>query len=456
MDYLRAGVSEVVITPPSGTHLCGYFQSRKSKGIRDDLYAKCLVLDNGQEKLTLVVCDLIGISKDEVNTARRLIKKATGIPGKNIMIAATHTHTGPYTHKNTLFSESEKVINKDWLKLLPKLIAGGVMYADNKKEEIKIGVGKGSVDNISFNRRYKMKNGMVITNPGSKKEVLGPAGPINPEVGIVKIEDLKGKVLTVLVNFACHADIVGGNWISADWPGALSRVIKKSLGENVVVLVSIGPSGNINHLDIEKTGLRGYSFCKHFASTLAKEVLRTVPEISCRRAPRLTILSKKVDLSLQIYSKKEVEQAKKTVKKVGKKTDLSQLFAESILERVKRQNKKISPEIQAFRIDDFALVTNPGEYFVEYALKIKEESSLKPVFLIELANDSVGYIPTPKAFQEEQSNQKISRGQLEQSLNEAIGMGCSYETSPIGAYLDQKSGDILAEKSLALLKRLAS
>ena len=456
MNYLRAGVSEVAITPPVGTPLAGYFQARKSKGILDNLYAKCVVLDNGEERTALVTCDLVGISRKEVNAARTLVQQATGILEKNVMIAATHTHTGPYTCQSTLFSEGEKVVDKDWLRLLPKLIAGAVIYADNKKEKIKIGVGKSLVDNISFNRRYKMKNGMVITNPVNRKEVVEPAGPIDPEVGIVKIENLKGNILALLVNFSCHADMLGENWISADWPGALSRILKRELGEDVVVLVTIGPSGNINHLDLNKPERRaGSSLCNNFALLLAEEILRIVSTITCKSTSRLAAASKEVKLPLRAYSKKKVEQAERIVRKTGKEMNLSQLFAKSILERVKGQDKKVTTEIQAFQVDDFALVTNPGEYFVEYGLKMKKESPIKPTFVVELANDSVGYIPTHKAFEEEQHNQKISGGQLNQQFDEAIGLGCSYETSPIGTYLDKTAGDILAEESLALLEKLS-
>src|SRR5262245_22645862 len=92
---LRAGAAAVVINPPEGTPLAGYYEPRGSKTILDDLHSKALVLEEDGVKIALVVCDLISLPRHTVAEARRLVEQKTGIPGGHVMISATHTHTGP-------------------------------------------------------------------------------------------------------------------------------------------------------------------------------------------------------------------------------------------------------------------------------------------------------------------------------------------------------------------------
>src|SRR5437868_3166026 len=92
---LRAGAAQVAITPPVGAPMAGYYHSRAAEGVLDDLYAKALVLDDGSSKVALVTLDLISTTFSLTREARALIEKSAGIPAANVMISATHAHTGP-------------------------------------------------------------------------------------------------------------------------------------------------------------------------------------------------------------------------------------------------------------------------------------------------------------------------------------------------------------------------
>src|ERR1043165_8219746 len=91
----RAGAAQVVITPPIGAPMAGYYHARGAEGTLDDLHAKALVLDDGSTKVALVTLDLISTTLTLTHDAREQIEKTTGIPGANVMISATHAHTGP-------------------------------------------------------------------------------------------------------------------------------------------------------------------------------------------------------------------------------------------------------------------------------------------------------------------------------------------------------------------------
>ena len=94
-EDLRVGAAAVVITPPVGTPMAGYYFERAAEGVHDDLFAKALVLEQGETKAALVSLDLISTPFGMVEAAREEIERATGIPGRNVMISATHAHTGP-------------------------------------------------------------------------------------------------------------------------------------------------------------------------------------------------------------------------------------------------------------------------------------------------------------------------------------------------------------------------
>src|ERR1044071_2661234 len=91
----RAGLATIDITPPVGWRMSGYFYERLSTGTHDPLQAKAMVLQQGDERAALVFCDLIGVPASLTGPIRAAASKKTGIPAANIMIAATHTHTGP-------------------------------------------------------------------------------------------------------------------------------------------------------------------------------------------------------------------------------------------------------------------------------------------------------------------------------------------------------------------------
>src|SRR4051794_23512966 len=92
---LRAGAAEIDITPPIDHRMAGYFDERLATGVHDPLKAKALVLQQGKQQITFVFCDLVGVSLNVTTNARALASRKTAIPISNIVICATHSHTGP-------------------------------------------------------------------------------------------------------------------------------------------------------------------------------------------------------------------------------------------------------------------------------------------------------------------------------------------------------------------------
>ncbi|HKA05825.1 MAG TPA: hypothetical protein VKD71_01125, partial [Gemmataceae bacterium] len=215
---LRVGAAAVVITPPEGTPLAGYYSERGSKKVLDDIYAKAIVLEVGETKAALVVCDLISLPRHVVTEARRQIEATTKIPGAHVMLSATHTHTGPVLTRESALDElvgATSDLGRRYTEKLPELIAKSVAEADKKLAPARASVARGKEEGLSFNRRFLMKDDTVSWNPAKRHpDIVKPAGPIDPEVGVVYFDTPKNASIATYVNFAMHPDTVGGEGVS--------------------------------------------------------------------------------------------------------------------------------------------------------------------------------------------------------------------------------------------------
>jgi neutral ceramidase len=195
--------------------------------------------------------------------ARAQIEKGTGIPGANVMISATHAHTGPELSDRgargalaTATPIGGNDITSSYSSSLPAKIAEAVRMAAASLTNAQISAAVGRCDDLAFNRRFFMKDGAVAWNPGKLNENINmPAGVTDPEVGVVLIEPPHRANQSVpahaaYVNFALHPDTVSGSSFSADFPGALSRRMADFHGSNAVTLFANGTCGNINHIDV--------------------------------------------------------------------------------------------------------------------------------------------------------------------------------------------------------------
>src|SRR5215212_824423 len=211
-DDLKAGVAFVDITAPIPFRMHGYFYERLSTGIKDPLYARAIVLQQGKESAAFVFCDLVGIPFSETAPARKKASEATGIPVEHIAVTGTHTHTGPQFFMSLNDYWHERAVEKHGkdpydsaayqAELIDK-IAEAVVQAKAALAPVQVKSGIAREDRISFNRRYRMKGGAVRFNPAiNNPDIIGPAGPIDPQVGIITLSKVGAKEpSSVLVSF---------------------------------------------------------------------------------------------------------------------------------------------------------------------------------------------------------------------------------------------------------------
>ena len=436
---LQAGVAVVDITPPKGYRMAGYFRERFNTGSHDPLQAKALVLRQGDEQAALVFCDLVGIAADVSDRASLLAAKQTGIPAANILIAATHSHTGPlymgalrqYFHDQTVAAKGEDPHEKiDYRAALVKKIVEAVVKAHKSTRSVDLSAGIARQEGLSFNRRFHMKNGTVQFNPGKlNPNIVRPAGPVDPDVGLLRIR-AGDKDLALLTVFALHLDTVGGTEYSADYPFYLERQLRPVLGPEGVSLFGAGTCGDINHIDVSKKDpQKGQLEAARIGATLSKTVRAALPKLNPVRSPRLAVRqSSLVPVPLQKYNAEAIAQARKDMAKIGTRDlpFLKQVEAYKIVSLQMMPAGVLPMQVQVFRLSkDVAIVGLPGEIFVDLGLAIKKASPFRMTLVVELCNDAPGYVPTIKAFKEgsyETVNSRVQPGGGEKLVEAASQM----------------------------------
>jgi hypothetical protein len=437
-EPLQAGVAVKDITPPIPFRMSGYFMERLSTGTKDPLYAKAVVFQQGDQTAALVFCDLVGISLDVSTAARRKASEATGIPADNIGIAATHSHTGPlyfgalsdhFRQRNIAKFGNDPQDPADYISRLVDNIVAAITEAKSSLQPVELKSGNAREDRLSFNRRFHMKDGSVRFNPGElNPNIVRPAGPIDPQVGIIALnEPGSNEPLAAIVAFAMHLDTVSGTEYSADYPKFVEDGLRKSLGADFTFLFGAGTCGDINHIDVSTRERRKTpEIGRMLSDTIGNAIQRD--KLFPSGDPALAVRTVKVEVPLQTYSEAEIAQAKKNMDLIGtgRLPFLGQVEAYKIMDVQRRKTSSLPLEVQAFRLNgETAIVTLPAEIFVELGLAIKAASPFETTLVIELANDSLGYIPTKKAFAEgsyEIVNSRVEAGSGERLVEAAIGL----------------------------------
>jgi hypothetical protein len=390
---IYAGLNELKITPSSSVYLAGYAaRNTPSNGIHDELYAKCLYLEKDREKVVLVSLDLVGLPLEIVNKIRLQIKKKLGF--ENIIITCTHTHSGPNTIS---FLNTE--IDNNWLKLLTKKVVDVIVDATKKKTVAKIGVTKTDVHGIGKNRR-------------GNKDI------VDPELGIIKVVDLKGETKAIIINFTCHPTVLDANnmLISADYPAYIYKYLSEHYPEAVIMFTN-GAAGDINigySADDSALGevmnIRTYENADRIGKLITQKLLEVSDQIDCNdtslkyRRVKISFPIKKEFPTLKELKNKLVNTEKRISLAAShdekKKLQIKKIYDEILLSKIKvlKGKKELVSEVDFLYLEQTILITIPGELFCRLGLELKGLFPGKKVFIIGYANDYISYIPTKEAF----------------------------------------------------------
>ncbi len=409
MKQLLCGAAERITTPALGLDIPGYFSARKATGVKDDLYAQALILDNGETLMAVISVDILDFLSSFSSAIRKRLAEAIGIAPEAVMIVATHIHTGQPTNY-TGFSVKK---NTKAMKRLEDLCVEAAMEAYENRRPVRMGRGSGEERTISFNRNLFMKNGGAITNPKAedKLSVLGPMAEIDYGVEVLRFDDETGKTVAQIVNFACHPDVVGGNEYSADYPGELRRILKERFGKDSVLVFLNGCAGNVNHIN-PNLRMDGYRYpadhYKTMGQTLAREVLRIHDRLAW--VEDITLEAKS-----QTFRAKRRQPGEEQIRFIGEVLAQKEpnrkdyVYATEMKAMVAHPKQYENVEVQTLRVGESVVVGLPGEIYADVGMRIKERAPFGQCMVSELANGTVGYVVTEPAFSAGVYETKLSR-----------------------------------------------
>jgi len=390
--YLRAGVAKRVITPPIPATR---WDGKPLNSVYRDLYVRALFLSNSRTSLVIVLCDLLGISRSIAEQIRRVVTVGLGLPPEQVMIACTHAHSTP----DTAGSGYE---NADYISAVVGAACVAIEQAARGTRSARLGWRRTRVRDIPRSRRIKLKSGSAFTVRYSvpstwrvRDDAIANRGEIDPDLTVIRIEDLKGQLIAGLSNFGCHPSIaLASDQVSGDWSGEGMHAIEQVFGQDAVFLATNGAGGDVDPTgEIQPWGPRDQEAASRVGRIFASEVLASLERVEIQELTQLAAARRLVELPVRKdwLSLIEKEQARMCQEFVGQWKQSSDM-KEIVLRR------RIETEVQGLRIGDLALVGLPGEVLVEMGQKIK--ATRKRTAIIELANDDIGYIPTHRAWSE--------------------------------------------------------
>lgn len=404
---MKAATGRIVMTPNYSIPMGGNVRiDNMSRGVHDDINCNILILDDGEKKVCLMGFDFVGLKYSTCSDIKNRVMEKTGIPVENIIIWGTHTHSGPDTCMR-MYNGIDEIIN-NYLDEVADKVAAGMDKIEENFKEAHLKIGKKNVYDLSFNRRLVKKDGSVVMNFEQFEidDIVGTTGPIDPELQVLSVWDTDGGMIAALVNFTLHpAILVGLDWlISRDFINDMDNLLLEKYGSETVVLFANGAEGNINHLNYEKPDQwRDFRETERIGKKLGNYSVEAI-EDSEKAEGKIKFVSDIVHLPLREITSEEREWADMVIERDKDKVeDLfdgipDKTYAKMIKGMLKRPDSEFETVLQALAIDDFAMVTFPGEVYTEFGLAVKELSPYKNTMIIGLANSQSGYIPKEEAF----------------------------------------------------------
>ena len=414
---LKVGYARVNITPPMGVHVSGYYKERIADGVLDELEACAVAVGSGDSKALLMTVDLCGLPNVFISEWSENISNATGLPKEAVFIHTTHTHTGPLLYKN-----HSNPMTAKFEALITTRIVDVARFALEDMKDAKMGIGVGEAKNIAFIRRYRMKDGTTQTNPGvNNPDIVAPIGITDESVSVVRF-DREGRDSVVIVNFACHPDVVGGNKISADWPGMTRRFVEKAIDGTKCIFFN-GAEGDVNHVNVHPTKgdfndmfndfdgcSRGYGHARHMARVVTGAVLSVYDKVEYLEEDEVKFAQSIIEISSNKPSPEDLPLAHKynDLHNAGR-DDLipfkGMMLTTVVAEAATMVRLENAPDVFPLRfstvsIGKVALFGIPGEPFNGVGRGLKEAEGWRMVIPCSLTNGSDGYFPMIDSYDE--------------------------------------------------------
>ncbi len=381
---MKAGVARVNITPEHPIWMAGYAaRTKPSEGKYHDLFAKALVLEDGDTRVAIITSDLIGFDPAQCDEVKSAIESATGLLPSQVILSASHTHTGPEIRPEG--QHYVKEVDNRYAAELTQRIVVAVEEASRELEEITLDFSSAACT-LTVNRRLPTDEGMVMRP--------NPEGVTDPNVSVVRALRGDGSPLAIIFSYPCPPTTLGDYLIGADYPGYAQDVIEEAF-EGCTAMFMLGCAGDqkVRHVDGRGNFKSGpHQVAQSLGEELARAVLLAVGGKTTPVPGSIRMALDEVELPLQPPPTRE--EAERWL------NDANQHRVEWAKEMLRLHEeggefqRSSAFTIQTLTVGDFALIGLSGEMCVDYSLRLKAELSPRPVLVAGYTNGMVGYIPT--------------------------------------------------------------
>lgn len=370
----RASAVKIDITPDKPQWLLGY-AARQSTGVHDPLFHRIVALDDGRTQFFLVSTDIALFSPAFYDEFCVELKQQTGIERTNVWWTATHTHSAPELGPPGLakaFLAGRYDHEPDWeyARTVKRKLIAGIVEARSKLAPARLSVGT-TTANANINRRSRDMDGQISLG-------LNPDGPVDRQVGLIRLDRSDGSLIALVANYAMHGTVLGGKnqLISGDAPGIVAAYVEEKLGAPMLFIN--GATGDIAPI---------YSVYDDF-----KRV--RITEFNVLLGDRIIQASRALAAAVSAVSLEAREEIVETPLKAGLK------WPEELAAYLTPESQIRLP-VRFLKINaDTALWAAPLELFCEIAMDVRTQSPVRNTFYFGYTNGWLGYFPTKRAFPE--------------------------------------------------------
>ncbi len=414
----KAGFSRLDVTPPLGIPIPGYFNMRIADGVLDPLVIECVAVSDGSNTALIYSVDDLHLTNPFFEKAFPLITKATGVPRDRIYVHATHTHTGATDWPRKYYTKEQNRLVRVFADVRMAKLADAGRFAIADMAPAKIAIGRTECKDVSFIRRYRMKDGSVRTNPGMKNpDVDHPLGAPDESLQVVRFKR-DGAPDIAIVNFGTHPDTIGGTKYSADWPGVVRKTFENGIGGGVKCLFLNGAQGDVNHHKYMPEPARDTLYAARsngrrtaIAEYMGRRVAGTAMSIwdLCEEVPAGAVRGVVAAHSMpaNVPTADELKWVELFDAGREKEIPLGHMEIKTLTGKSSRVRElKNGPDhfdvlVSSVAIGDaIAFAGLPCEPFVDIGRDIKAQSPFRMTMVTCLTNGSEGYIPSTKAHSE--------------------------------------------------------
>jgi len=395
---LTVGSATQVINNEIGTPIQGASVDQRVNSIRDDLEANALLMRSDDEAVLLVSCDVGALLPRFVEGFRRTMAEAAGVPERNIIIACSHTHTGPSILPTSYFKD----VDTDYHRRLDGWLGEVAAAAADDARPARIASGSGSAK-IGYNRRVCWSDGThtMHRNRGGD-EFIGLEGPEDPEQIALFAMDEENELIAVLHNNTAHpTTFYGRDFLSADYPGAARKHLRDVLGSVPVVFLN-GAFGDISNNSQVLGNARRETpeqRMERQAHLMAGETLRLLHEADFREDVALAHRYEDLELGVRLPDPVKVEESREILARVdaGEELpawDVMLAHGRALLQDEFADNPVDSVPVHAVRVGGLGIALQPSELFCQFGLDIKRRSRAPMTAVVSVADGYTSYCPT--------------------------------------------------------------